>query len=456
MDITDDVTCTLRAEAHHPPCVIQASGFCTEHSAKSRSVGYEKEKSPTLCAGVVPGVAIENHPADSRIKLDKSGTMQTLTGRMGTGGGNVPLIMDERALSQSIRDDVACALIATDYKGAQCVFEPIPQTLKIRSGCEGGGKGALIQENQSATLSCNNDQTVFVPFRKGTRPHNKDEAQKWEQTETANTLNTYDTGEGRCNELCVRAYGISSDQSNAMLSDNPHSGIYEADTSRTLDRSGGNPSCNQGGIAVVQSYALQGNMIGRAEKNGPQGDGVNKDLCFTLNTADRHAVAYDCRNHCDSDISATLQAKNNGGQSLNYINPVFETYQNTTGPLMANSHPGSYSGQDAYQDMFIAMPYRVRRLTPAECALLQGFPSDWCMGLGTPTPCEEDIAWWQDVFETHRKAMGTSSKPKSRKQIIKWLNDPHSDSAEYKMWGNGVALPCVCFVMAGIVWAAGV
>ena len=95
-------------------------------------------------------------------------------------------------------------------------------------------------------------------------------------------------------------------------------------------------------------------MIGRAEKNGPQGDGVNKDLCFTLNTADRHAVAYDCRNHCDSDISATLQAKNNGGQSLNYINPVFETYQNTTGTLMANSHPGSYSGQDAYQDMFIA------------------------------------------------------------------------------------------------------
>ena len=47
--------------------------------------------------------------------------------------------------------------------------------------------------------------------------------------------------------------------------------------------------------------------------------------------------------------------------------------------------------------------------------------------------------------------MGTSSKPKSRNQIVKWLRNPHSDAAEYKLWGNGVALPCVCFVMAGIV-----
>ena len=50
--------------------------------------------------------------------------------------------------------------------------------------------------------------------------------------------------------------------------------------------------------------------------------------------------------------------------------------------------------------------------------------------------------------------MGTSSKPKSRNQIIKWLKDPHSDSAEYKMWGNGVALPNVCFVLSGIVYYA--
>ena len=40
-------------------------------------------------------------------------------------------------------------------------------------------------------------------------------------------------------------------------------------------------------------------------------------------------------------------------------------------------------------------------------------------------------------------------------QVIKWLKNPHTDSAEYKMWGNGVALPCVFFVLAGIAYYAG-
>jgi len=66
----------------------------------------------------------------------------------------------------------------------------------------------------------------------------------------------------------------------------------------------------------------------------------------------------------------------------------------------------------------------------------------------------EDIRYWYDVFETHRKIMGTSSKPKTLKQITKWLKAPHSDSAEYKMWGNGVSLPCVYFVLSGIVYYA--
>lgn len=83
-----------------------------------------------------------------------------------------------------------------------------------------------------------------------------------------------------------------------------------------------------------------------------------------------------------------------------------------------------------------------------------GFPFTdwWCSDLGTEEPTSEDIAFWRDVFETHRKITGTSKKTKKEKQIIKWLKEPHSDSAEYKMWGNGVALPNVCFVLAGIVW----
>ena len=381
MDVTDDVTATLRAEAHHPPCVLESAGFCTEHSAKSRSIGYEEETSPTLRAGVVPAaVALENHPTDSRVKIAEDGKVQTLTSRMGTGGGNVPLVM------------------------------------KIRSGCEGGGKGPLIQTDKSATLSCNNDQTLFEP----------------------------------------KAYGICSKESNAMKSDNPHSGIYEAETSRTIDGNGGNPGCNQGGIAVVESYAIQGSMIGRNDKNGPQGDGINEDVSFTLNTVDRHAVyamTTGSFTQVAEDKAPTVLARDykdptavcygigrdtfNQGKNAKFA----PTFEEELQPTLVAKGPGA-----------IQSGYTVRRLTPTECARLQGFPDWWCDDLGVAEPTMEDIRYWYDVFETHRRIVGSSTKPKSLKQIAKWLRDPHSDAAEYKMWGNGVALPCVVFVLSGIVY----
>ena len=156
MDVTEDVTCTLRAESHHPPLVF------------------------------------ENHSQDCRYTGPLT-VSQTVLSTFGTGGNNQPFVLQT------------------------------PKTLKIRSGCEGGGKGALIQDDLSATLGTHNDQAVFIP----------------------------------------KAYGICAKASHSMQSDNPNSGFYEADTSRCLDANGGNPNCNQGGIAVV---AVQGSMIGRAEK----------------------------------------------------------------------------------------------------------------------------------------------------------------------------------------------
>ena len=435
ISVEDSRACTLRAQSHgHPPCVLESAGFCTEHSAKARGIGYGEELSPTLRAGTVPAaVALENHPTDSRVKMSEDNMVQTLTSRMGTGGGNVPLVMDAET----------------------------PKTLKIRAGGGNGGKGALIQDDKSATLSCNNDQTVFVPFSKGTRPHSAGEAPTWKDGEVANTLNTFDIGETRCNELVVQAFGICSKDSNAMKSGNPHSGFYEADTSRTLDRSGGNPSCNQGGIAVV---AVQGSMIGREDKNGPQGSGVNEDVCFSLTGADRHAVAYPT--YCTSKNSYFMRAEKELANTLvatDYKDPpvindvrtasgkdVFGTISASMGSKQWLGNQEAFSG-----DYHIAEPdYIVRRLTPTECARLQGFPDWWCGGLGTENPTEDEMAFWREVFETHRGIMGTSSKPKSDSQILKWLKDPHSDSAEYKMWGNGVALPNVYFVLSGIVYYA--
>ena len=352
MDVTEDVAATLRAENHgHPPCVMGAAGFCTEHSAQARGIGYEEETSPTLRAGTVPAAVYENHSQDTRYTGPLE-TAPTVNATYGMGGNNQSFVVET------------------------------PKTLKIRSGCEGGGKGALIQDNKSATLGCNNDQALFVP----------------------------------------KVYGICSKDSNAMKSDNPKSGFYEAETSRCLDANGGNPTCNQGGMAVV---ALQGSMIGRADKNGPQGSGVNEDVSFTLDAADRHAVAY-----CMTTGSYT--------QTLKEQSPTLMARDYKDPPVVNETEP----------------EYIVRRLTPTECARLQGFPDWWCAGLGTDEQTEEEIEFWTEVFEIHRSVMGTSSKPKSRNQIIKWLKNPHSDSAEYKMWGNGVALPNVYFVLSGIVYYA--
>ena len=390
MDVTEDVAATLRAENHgHPPCVMGAAGFCTEHSAQARGIGYEEETSPTLRAGTVPAAVYENHSQDTRYTGPLE-TAPTVNATYGMGGNNQPFVVET------------------------------PKTLKIRSGCEGGGKGALIQDNKSATLGCNNDQTVFVPFVKGTRPHSPDEEPQWKASDVANTLNTCDVGETRCNELAVKVYGICSKDSNAMKSENPKSGFYEAETSRCLDANGGNPTCNQGGMAVV---ALQGSMIGRAEKNGPQGSGVNEDVSFTLDAADRHAVAY-----CMTTGTYT--------QMLKEQSPTLMARDYKDPPVVNETEP----------------EYIVRRLMPTECARLQGFPDWWCTGLETDEPSEEEIEFWTEVFEIHRSVMGKSSRPKSRNQIIKWLKNPHSDSAEYKMWGNGVALPNVYFVLSGIVY----
>lgn len=352
IDVTEDVAATLRAENHgHPPCVMGAAGFCTEHSAQARGIGYGEETSPTLRAGTVPAAVYENHSQDTRY-IGPLETAPTVNATYGMGGNNQPFVVET------------------------------PKTLKIRSGCEGGGKGALIQDNKSATLGCNNDQTLFVP----------------------------------------KVYGICSKDSNAMKSENPKSGFYEAETSRCLDANGGNPTCNQGGMAVV---ALQGSMIGRADKNGPQGSGVNEDVYFTLDVVDRHAVAY-CMT--TGTYTQTLEEQSPTLMARDYKDP----------PVVNETEP----------------EYIVRRLTPTECARLQGFPDWWCAGLGTDEPTEDEIEFWTEVFEIHRSVMGTSSKPKSRNQIVKWLKNPHSDSAEYKMWGNGVALPNVYFVLSGIVYYA--
>ena len=368
--------------------------------------------------GETDSLMFENHSQDTRYRGPLE-VAQTVSSTYGTGGNNQPFVVQT------------------------------PKTLKVRCGCEGGGKGALVQDNLSATLSTNNDQTLFQP----------------------------------------RAYGVCAKNSNSMKSDNPNSGFYEADTSRCLDANGGNPTCNQGGIAVIE---------GNGSRPSHRGDGYKEsDVMYTLNATEQHAVAF-------AEVHATLSAndgpKGPSSQMMknpeeNFVGEVsygigrpamnqgynakfsFQIEEEVEPTLVASgasgvAHPRFSSSKASFfteaneecANTLVATDYKdppivndgdevdyiVRRLTPTECARLQGFPDWWCDDLVIPDPTDEDIAKWREVFETHAKAIGKTTKPKSDAQIRKWLQNPQSDSAEYKMWGNGVALPNVFFVLAGI------
>ena len=234
------------------------------------------------------------------------------------------------------------------------------------------------------------------------------------------TLQAKENGGHSLNYQNPVVYGISAKDSNAMKSSNPHSGIYKAETTRCLDANGGNPSCNQGGMAVV---ALEGNGTRPSHK----GDGYKEsDVMYTLNATEQHGVAHPT--FSSSKASFFTDAEKELANTL-----VATDYKD---PPLINDTDGP--------------DYIVRRLTPTECARLQGFPDWWCSELETAHPTDAEVYEWYKIFETYRRVTGNSGKPKSGKQIRAFLTDPHSDSAEYKMWGNGVALPCVFYVLSGI------
>ena len=476
---------------------------------------------------------------------------------------------------KTVADDAERSIRANDKTGEK------PYTLKIRSGCEGGGKGALIQEDKSATLACNNDQYLFQPT----------------------------------------CYGISAYESNSMKSSNPHSGVYEAETSRTLDLNGGNPACNQGGIAVVEPIAvatqqggaeitdngvcptitaaagMSGNNqpwicqldsektciiesagfcpeqsektrgIGYEEETAPtlragvtpgvmyktwdargngdgktvntiigdhenritdytsvvvsketvalegngqrpshHGDGyIVSDKSYTLNATEVHGVAYSfdpgasrdvgmlfieecgktltngtCPRHHDgvvikkSEPIAIDRASFNQGENALYDPQINE--DGTTSTLVAKGpsavcysvdekcantyvwedQANTLAARDYKQPQAVCYEedpkpvYIVRRLTPTECARLQGFADYWGDIDHKPKFSDEEYRFWLEVRNTHAAINGKQVKDYSKKQMLTWYNKLHTDSAEYKMWGNGIALPTALYVMQGI------
>lgn len=194
---------------------------------------------------------------------------------------------------------------------------------------------------------------------------------------------------------------------------NPQAG----DTCHTLSTDSGN--------YIV--YSLQGNGIDRADTAGCNGKGVCEDKCYTLNTIDRHAVCFPQQAYnkfIQEDIGATLKAS--GG-----------TYGGGSENLVA-------------EQSFSPIRYIVRRLTPTECARLQGFPDWWGEIPKKDNLTDDEYAFWLNVRNTYAKINNKTTKEYSKEQMLSWYNKLHSDSSEYKMWGNGIALPNALYVMQGI------
>lgn len=324
-------------------------------------------------------------------------------------------------------------------------------TLGVNCGMSTGRNGVLVELNDVAGFKAG----------QGSKAHGIG----W-QEDIAPTLAATPSGTNQVPAVC---YGIGAHNSKGMLSDNPKVGFYEAETSRTLDLNGGNPTCNQGGIAVVEpAYCLQGSMIGRADKNGPQGSGISEDVSFTLNTIDRPAVAYLASG---KDTVGTLLA--NAGSKLwlgnqeafsgdyhilesceqqSFYNNGIANYTEECGTLRASGGDCGGGAENLLVEREPTVPpqYLVRRLTPTECARLQGFPDFWGHPDHKEKFSEEEYQFWLTVRNTHAKINGKAEKKYTNAQMLSWYNSLHSDGSEYKMWGNGIALPCALFVMSEI------
>ncbi len=399
--------------------------------------------------------------------------------------------------------------------------------------------------------------------REGVRGYHAQSGKTWQGAAT-NAESSVGTTDAKC-------YGISSYDSNAMKSANPHSGIYEAGTSRTLDLNGGNPACNQGGIAIVEPVGMDGyNGDLTGDKAATLGvncgistgrNGVIQPICMAtqqggaeIRTDDKvptltaaagmsgnnqpvicmpvviDSIGGQGENAKETDVAPTLKAShyksppsialsagfctehsaqaggigyqeecaptlragvtpatvcstydargNGNGTTVNtitgdhenritdYSSVVVQSEGILDRPAMAYAIDVGFLNSceeqsptllaRGYKDpRLVTYPkeevrYTVRRLTPTECARLQGFADGWGHIYPKDDLTDDEYAFWLDVRNTHAAINGKKVKEYTKAQMLTWYNKLHSDSAEYKMWGNGIALPPALYCMQGI------
>lgn len=338
--------------------------------------------------------------------------------------------------------------------------EAAAYSLKIRSGCAGGGKGALVQTEKVGTLSTLQDQTIFQLVQAGEIiPINTQIATRHismgEKTGlgvgkngdpsftlqarhehgvcyciAGNIVDRADTavanGLGAKEEVGYTlntidrhavAYSINPLSSNSMKLANPYSGFNETGVSKTLDCSDANPTKNQGGLAIVQPIPIQdktGTLSPGAHAGSYNGQDAYNDMLVRCRV-------FDARGNGNGKIVPTITGDHES-RITDYTAIVTEPEdcltpwdnqarriysENGTFPALAAREKAGQNQQSVLTETEIR--WIVRRLTPTECERLQGYPDGWT-----------DIGEWVDT-------KGKKHKP--------------TDSPRYKALGNSIALP---------------
>lgn len=227
---------------------------------------------------------------------------------------------------------------------------------------------------------------------------------------------------------------------------------FYSDESGTLRASGGiapfvfenhsQDSRYKGPLKETQTLASN---LGQGGNNQPF---VVYDIRQTSeNTKNERHNIYECDVSRTIDTSGNTPTRNQGGVAI--VEDIYTMSKNSHFTKADKNISSSLVATD-YKDPPLVNQRLVRRLTPKECGRLQGFPDYWCDNLEIENPTDEDLAFWREVFDKDAEIKGLKKK-KTDKQILKWLKNPHTDSAEYKMWGNGIALPCAVYIFKRLI-----
>lgn len=417
---------TLSTDARNYVVEVSA-GFKPNQGSKAQGIGYEEEVSPTLLAGQEPGVVYvidrESWQSGEGFERTPGVTEGGPHPTLGTSGPGAVCYVLQGANAIDVETEVAVRKYEVDKDKLVAVLREHKGDRTNKEIAEALDKPLTLVEHWFR-----NDKSFAIP-----------DPDVWFKLKDLLGITTTEFDQS-VTEFEFK--GSNYDMRNR---------IYVGDTSPTL-------TCGCGDhlhlLPEDPVYCLQGNGIDRADTAGCNGKGWKEDVCYTLNTIDRPAVVYPttCTDvgwlNSIEDQSPTLLARS-------YKDPHLVAYgvdvRNGTETEELQGTLQSRASNNLNSNNVVRVRYIVRRLTPTECARLQGFADRWGDLEAIDTFTQKDYQFWLEVRNTHAAINGKKVQEYTVKQMLTWYNKLQTDSAEYKMWGNGIALPPALYCMQGIV-----